>query len=136
MVLSGDEIRIALANGQLVIDPLPASDAIKTSAVDLTLGDDFRRWRLPGQDVPGFVNRVDPSLEQFSFQRLAVLLETAPAETDGSVLLEPGAFLLGVTRENVELPIQSRLAARVEGRSSIARMGVGVHMTAPTIHAG
>jgi dCTP deaminase len=38
--------------------------------------------------------------------------------------------------EYVNLPMDSRLAARVEGKSSLARIGVGVHITAPTIHAG
>jgi dCTP deaminase len=36
----------------------------------------------------------------------------------------------------VNLPYDSRLAARVEGKSSLARLGLGVHITAPTIHAG
>ncbi len=36
----------------------------------------------------------------------------------------------------MELPIQSRIAARVEGKSSLARLGLGIHVTAPTIHAG
>jgi dCTP deaminase len=45
-------------------------------------------------------------------------------------------FLLGWTLEKVQLPHRSRLAARVEGKSSLARLGVGVHVTAPTIHAG
>ena len=48
--------------------------------------------------------------------------------------LEPGAFVLGYTLERVEL--SDYLAARVEGRSSLARLGVSVHQTAPTIQAG
>jgi len=38
--------------------------------------------------------------------------------------------------ERIQLPPASRLAARVEGKSSLARLGLGVHVTAPTIHAG
>src|SRR5258708_6917479 len=45
-------------------------------------------------------------------------------------------IFLGWTEENVELPIEARLAARVEGKSSLARLGIGIHITAPTIHAG
>ena len=41
-----------------------------------------------------------------------------------------------LTKETIGLPVTSRLAARVEGRSSLARLGVGIHVTAPTIHAG
>jgi len=54
---------------------------------------------------------------------------------DGHIL-EPGGFTLGWTEENIELPVDSRLAARVEGKSSLARLGIGIHITAPTIHAG
>jgi dCTP deaminase len=50
--------------------------------------------------------------------------------------MEPGMFLLGWTVEKIQLPHTSRIAARVEGKSSLARIGIGVHVTAPTIHAG
>jgi dCTP deaminase len=43
---------------------------------------------------------------------------------------------LGWTLERIYLPHTSRLCARVEGKSSLGRMGLGVHVTAPTIHAG
>src|SRR5262249_42366302 len=46
------------------------------------------------------------------------------------------SFLLGWTAESLWLPHRSRLAARVEGKSTLARLGIGVHVTAPTIHAG
>ena len=48
----------------------------------------------------------------------------------------PDKFVLGITREYVELPRRSKIAARVEGRSTLARLGLVVHLTAPTIHAG
>lgn len=44
--------------------------------------------------------------------------------------------MLGWTAEYIQLPHRSRLAARVEGKSSLARLGLGIHVTAPTIHAG
>jgi dCTP deaminase len=51
-------------------------------------------------------------------------------------MVEPGDFVLGWTEEYIDLPTQSRIAARVEGKSSLARLGIGIHITAPTIHAG
>jgi dCTP deaminase len=51
-------------------------------------------------------------------------------------VFKPQTFLLGWTQEKIQLPHRSRLAARVEGKSSLARLGIGVHVTAPTIHAG
>src|SRR5207253_505600 len=56
-----------------------------------------------------------------------------PAE---GVVVRPGEFYLGWTVELLQLPHRSRIAARVEGKSSLARIGLGVHVTAPTIHAG
>jgi dCTP deaminase len=50
--------------------------------------------------------------------------------------LVPHGFLLAWTREQVNFPPDARIAARVEGKSSLGRIGVGVHVTAPTIHAG
>jgi deoxycytidine triphosphate deaminase len=48
----------------------------------------------------------------------------------------PNNFVLGWTEEKIYLPHTSRLCARVDGKSSLGRMGIGVHITAPTIHAG
>ena len=63
-----------------------------------------------------------------------------PAKITGDVSsvfrLAPASFVLGWTIEKIRLPYTSRLAARVEGKSSLARLGIGVHVTAPTIHAG
>ncbi len=50
--------------------------------------------------------------------------------------MKPKEFILGWTVERIKLPHRSRLAARVEGKSSLARLGLGVHVTAPTLHAG
>jgi dCTP deaminase len=57
-------------------------------------------------------------------------------ESDGSFILPSGKFALGITHEWIELPHRSKIAARVEGRSTLARLGLAIHMTAPTIHAG
>ena len=50
--------------------------------------------------------------------------------------LKPHSLVLGWTIEEVDLPLHSRIAARVEGKSSLARLGVGIHVTAPIIHSG
>src|SRR5262249_15709920 len=56
-------------------------------------------------------------------------------EEDGYPL-PPRGFILGFTIERVRIPHESRIAARVEGKSSLARIGLRVHLTAPTIPAG
>ena len=56
---------------------------------------------------------------------------------DGGVYpLKPKDFILGFTAEKISIPHECRIAARVEGKSSLARIGLGIHVTAPTIHAG
>lgn len=79
---------------------------------------------------------MSPSTPGFSV--LALIKEyTDPREMDNDgFVIEPQDFILGWTEEAVDLPNTSRLAARVEGKSSLARLGIGIHITAPTIHAG
>jgi dCTP deaminase len=55
---------------------------------------------------------------------------------DSGYVLHPGIFVLGRTKKIVSLPEEARIAARVEGRSSLARLGLLIHFTAPTIHSG
>jgi dCTP deaminase len=50
--------------------------------------------------------------------------------------LPPRMLVLGWTREYVDLKTAARLSGRVEGKSSLARLGLGIHVTAPTIHSG
>lgn len=135
MILCDTEIRAALHYRQILITPEPPSENITTSALDLTLGaDDFKQWKSPAG--AGISISVDPSQADW-FRNLAThFLEESPRENDGSVLIQPGQLILALTHERIELPEESRLAARVEGRSSLARLGLGIHVTAPTIHSG
>lgn len=132
MILCDREIIAALDHGHIKIDPRP--ERFQPSSVDLTLGEELWRWKPP---VPGFSGAIDPGGPGYEYHTLAQgMLEPCPLEIDGSILLRRGLFMLGITRERVELPEASRLAARVEGRSSLARVGLGIHVTAPTIHVG
>jgi dCTP deaminase len=79
---------------------------------------------------------IDPSVPDFYPPFARSYLQPMPLDSDGTVTIEPGQLVLALTRERLELPEESRLAAWVEGRSSLARLGLGVHLTAPTIHAG
>lgn len=134
MILSDREIQAALSRGALKITPEPGDSAWSSTALDLRLAKEIIRWKKPkvgGVDVP-----VSPFNPDYDF---AALLkdnsEKIDIPTDGFVM-KSGTFLLGWTIEKLQLPHRSRLAARVEGKSSLARLGVGVHVTAPTVHAG
>jgi dCTP deaminase len=140
MILSFQEIDAAIRAGQIVIDQRPDEAAWTSTAIDLTLNNVLLKWRPPA-DPPtgGEVLWPRPHAKNFNVQammdddRLARRVEIDPVK---GYELKARSFVLGFTREVVQLPVQSRIAARVEGKSSLARVGVGVHVTAPTIHAG
>jgi dCTP deaminase len=140
MILSDVGIKQAIARGHVTIDPAPQADHYQTSAVDILLGESFKVWNialLKGTD--GFTGTLDLSQQKFSItaQKFA---QDADLEKDGSFILKPyqdvPQVLLCQTEGRLSLDPRSLLAARVEGRSSLARLGVMVHLTAPTIHAG
>lgn len=131
MILSDREIEAAIRHGFLTIDPVPAEHLWTSTAVDLTLDATLVRWK-PGGPA------VRPGMPGFNIRRLLEdpdRAERVPITGEGYEL-QPGQFVLGYTQQAIHLPKGSRLAARVEGKSSLARLGVGVHVTAPTIHAG
>ncbi len=136
MILSDREIRLALARGHIRITPLPDPDKFSSMSIDLSLDEELSAWSPQRNSAAAESLIVSPKAPGFD---VTALLndhgETFRIPPAGFVL-EPWAFLLGWTVERIQLPHSSRLAARVEGRSSLARLGLGVHVTAPIIHAG
>ena len=140
MILSDREIRVALEDQLIFIDPQPERSLWTSTAIDLTLDAVILRWREKherptptGQELV-----VCPAQPKFNVQEMMKndsLAVTESIDPQGYVL-QPTKFILGYTREKIKLPYRSRIAARVEGKSSLARIGVGVYVTAPTIHAG
>jgi dCTP deaminase len=135
MILSDREIKLALRRDQIRIAPQPPDRAVASTSIDLTLNEEISFWSPSNERLASPVV-VYPGRSEFdpvALLREHGTIRTMPSE---GFILEPGAFVLGWTEERIRLPHTSRLAARVEGRSSLARLGVGVHVTAPTIHAG
>lgn len=139
MILSDDEIKDAVQNGEIIIDPLPEPDQYSASSLDLRLGDEFFSWNLEKINrllSQGLNNVLDPS-RMAGFHILSTdFTEPITCDSEGCCIVNPQDFILGVTHERIELPIESKIAARVEGRSSLARVGLTAHLTAPTIQAG
>jgi dCTP deaminase len=140
MIRSFQEIDAAIRAGPIVIDPRPDQAAWTSTAIDLTLNNVLLEWLPPVAPSPGGdILWPRPHAKNVNVQammdddRLARRVESDPAK---GYELKARSFVLGFTREIVQLPVQSRIAARVEGKSSLARVGVGVPVTAPTIHAG
>jgi deoxycytidine triphosphate deaminase len=107
--------------------------------VDLTLGSQFQGWNSELLKVQG--TKIELNLGVQAYQKTAkAFLQPLKTEEDGSFIFPPYSenpmVLLAQTQERVHLKRDSGLAARVEGRSSLARIGLTVHLTAPTIHCG
>src|SRR5438132_1513014 len=106
--------------------------------VDLRLDATLDRWDFPkvdpslGQEPPRFC----PGRPGFKFAKVEKQYTRPEDISQKGYDLLPGSFILGWTLERIYLPHTSRLCGRVEGKSSLGRMGLGVHVTAPTIHAG
>ena len=130
MVLSDQEIWMEIGTGRLSFDPPITPDQVSPSAVDLRLSNQFTTF---GTQMQGVKTTVDltkiPDIEKI----IQAYGEEQTAGESQPFLLEPGKLVLAYTREYIKLP--NYLAARVEGRSSLARIGVSIHQTAPTVHA-
>ena len=134
MILSDREIRAALIRESIRITPDPRDDSSvwTSTALDLRLHQTLAYWDFP----PGTETLIRPGDADYDFNAtLSNYSRTIEITSDGHVV-RPGEFCLGWTLERLQLPYRSRIAARVEGKSSLARLGLGVHVTAPTIHAG
>lgn len=121
MILSDISIKKALQEGRIVIDPL-GDDAVQPSSVDLRVDSEFRV----------FNNHLYPYIDVRDEQPdLTEPLQVTEAQP---FILHPGEFVLGSTLEKVTLPRD--LVARIEGKSSLGRLGLLVHATAGFVDAG
>src|SRR6187431_1770748 len=121
MILSDRDIRAEIDAGRIVVDPF-TPDAVQPSSIDLHVGNRFRVFRNNRTAV------IDPRQEQ---PELTELVEIAG---DEPFVLHPGEFALGATFERVALP--DDLVARLEGKSSLGRLGLLIHSTAGYVDPG
>lgn len=128
-ILSDREIRSLIADGRLVIEPAPDLDAYHPSTVDLTLSDTFQVFN---EIKPALHMAIDANDSRTAMEALKSVSQFEKVADGEPFDLNPSAFVLAMTRERIVLP--DFLAARVEGRSTLARLGVSVHQSAPTVH--
>ena len=121
MLLSDKDIRAAIESGRVVIDPYDPT-MIQPSSIDVRLDRYFRVFE--NHKYP----HIDPSVEQPDLTRLV------EPEGDEPFILHPGEFALASTYEVVTLP--DDLASRLEGKSSLGRLGLLTHSTAGFIDPG
>lgn len=120
-VLSDRDIRAALQAGRVRLDPYDPA-CLQPSSVDLHLDREFRVFRNNRYPY------IDPRQAQPD------LTEVVAIEDEEPFILHPGEFVLGQTLEWVELP--DDLVARLEGKSSLGRLGLLIHSTAGYVDPG
>ncbi len=121
MILSDRAIREELEAGRVVIDPLEEG-SIQPSSVDLHVDRYFRLFRNHSQRV------IDVKDDQENLTELVEIVGEEP------LILHPSEFVLGATRERVALP--DDLVGRLEGKSSLGRLGLLIHSTAGFVDPG
>lgn len=121
MLLSDRDLRAGLDAGTLTVDPLDPS-LIQPSSIDVRLDRFFRVFNNSRY------THIDPSKQQ---DELTQMVETPEGEP---LVLHPNEFVLGATLERVGLP--DDLAGRLEGKSSLGRLGLLTHSTAGFIDPG
>jgi dCTP deaminase len=121
VVLSDRDIRAEITAGRIVIDPY-VPEAVQPSSIDLHLD---RRFRV-------FKNSRYPYIDVREEQ--AELTELVEISGDEPFILHPGEFVLGSTLERVALP--DDLVARLDGKSSLGRLGLLIHSTAGFVDPG
>jgi dCTP deaminase len=121
LILSDRDIRVAIKDGRIGIDPFDDSN-VQPSSIDLHVDRYFRTFhnaRHPYIDVK---------------KPMEDLTELVKVEPDEAFILHPGEFVLGSTSEYVRLP--NDLVARLEGKSSLGRLGLLIHSTAGFVDPG
>lgn len=121
MVLSDRSIKLEMAAGNIVVTPCNHAD-IQPSSVDLHLSTEFQVFHNSRYAY------IDPLTEQPGLTGMVHATGVEP------FVLHPGEFILGSTVEHIELP--SDIVARLEGKSSLGRLGLMIHSTAGYVDPG
>lgn len=121
MILSDRDLRSELAAGRIIIEPFDEA-CVQPSSIDIKVHNLFRVFR---NHTAGIIDVKKDMTD---------LTELVDIPLDGVFILHPGEFVLGSTLERVAVP--NDLVARVEGKSSLGRLGLLIHSTAGFIDAG
>ena len=125
MVLSDGDIKKALKSKKIVITPAPDfSTQLGSCSIDLRLGNTFRVFDHSRNAF------IDPTKKDFSNE----ITKEVKIKTGENFVMQPGDFVLAVTLEKVKIP--SDIMGRLEGRSSLGRLGIVVHSTASIFDPG
>ncbi len=125
MILSDRDLRKALVAGSIRIEPsIDEKTQLNSCSIDLRLGNTFRVFEHSR------LAYIDP----FKKKEGEEFTKEFRIDDDSPFIIQPGDFVLGTTHEHIEVP--DDLTGRLEGRSSIGRLGIVVHSTAANIECG
>lgn len=130
MRLCDKDIEKCIADGVINITPKPEPDMISGVTVDIRLGNKFRIFenhQAPYIDLSGKKADIETALQSVMSDEIAIA-------DDKAFFLHPGELALAVTLESVSLP--ANMVGWLDGRSSLARLGLMVHVTAHRIDPG
>ncbi len=124
-ILSDKDIKEHIKLGKIVIKPLKEPEKqIQPSSVDLRIGNEFKSFKIIRK----------PCIDPMDKSDIEGYMESFYIEEGQPFIIHPGEFALATTYETIELP--NNLVARVEGRSSMGRLGITMHVTAGYIDPG
>lgn len=122
MILSDRDLKVYIKDGKIRVKPL-IDENIRSVGIDLRLGDEFKLFKMNHK------THIDPSKDDIDDG-----VDVIKVKEGNNFIIHPGEFVLGVTKESVELP--DNISARIDGRSSLGRLGIIVHSTAGRVDPG
>jgi len=130
MRLSDQDIEKYIADEKIIIEPTPDSSMISGVSVDIRLGNEFRVFK---EHTAPYIDLSGPK-EEMQKAMNSVMSDEITIEDGDAFFLHPGELALAVTYESVTLP--DDVVGWLDGRSSLARLGLMVHVTAHRIDPG
>lgn len=125
MILSDKDIKRAILEGRVKIDPTPNFEAqLGPCDLDLRLGNTMKMFKHAAYPYLDLKRPVD----------IEKLMDEVVVQEGGPFILQPGSFALAITKETFTIP--DDIMARLDGRSSLGRLGLVVHSTAAKFHPG
>lgn len=121
MILNDKTIKQYLNNKKITITPLTTKKQIQPSSIDLRLGNTIQTFK----ETPTYID---------THKNITQHMKKQTIPENNKLIIQPHEFLLATTKEYIKLP--NDIVGRVEGRSSIGRLGLTVHVTAGYIDPG
>jgi dCTP deaminase len=128
LILSDKDIKAEIKKGNIFFEPAIKEEDISPNSVDVHLGSEISVGKPIHDAVESVIDPSNPSIATV----FPKIYDNQTIPDDGYVL-KPHQFVLSRVKER--LTLRSNISARIEGRSTLARLGITVHSTAPTVHA-